>query len=131
VIGVFDLKTRSVKWSRSFGSASYSGPFGLRSFLPIPLGIPNMGGALMTRSGVTFIGAAQDRRIRAIETETGRDLWSESLPAGAHATPMTYRSDRSGRQYVVIASGGGALMHSGFSDTVTAFALPDGPSARR
>jgi quinoprotein glucose dehydrogenase len=124
-IGVVDLKTRSVKWSAPFGTAQDSGPMGLRSHLPLPMGTPNMGGALTTRSGLLFIGATLERRFRALNIESGRELWSAPVPAGAHATPMTYRSDRTGRQFVVIASGGGPLMGSGFSDTVTAYALPE------
>jgi glucose dehydrogenase len=85
----------------------------------------------VTRSGLFFIGATQERRIRAMSIETGRELWSAPLPAGAHATPMTYRSNRNGRQFVVIASGGGPLMASGLSDTITAFALPDGAKRSR
>jgi quinoprotein glucose dehydrogenase len=125
-IGVVDLKARSVKWSRPFGTARDSGPLGLKSYLPLPMGTPNMGGAVVTRSGLVFIGATQERRIRAINIESGRELWSAPLPAGAHATPMTYRSDRSKRQFVVVANGGGPLVGSGYSDTLTAYALPKG-----
>jgi quinoprotein glucose dehydrogenase len=125
-IGVVDLKTRSIKWSRPFGGAGDSGPLGLRSYLPFAMGTPNMGGSMVTRSGLVFIGATQERRFRAINIANGRELWSVPLPAGAHATPMTYRSDRSGRQFIVIANGGGPLVASGYSDTVTAFALPKG-----
>jgi quinoprotein glucose dehydrogenase len=131
VIGVVDLKTRALKWSRPLGAARDSGPLGLKSYLPLPLGTPNMGAAVVTRSGLFFIGATQERRIRAMSIETGRELWSASLPAGGHATPMTYRSNRSGRQFVVIASGGGPLMASGLSDTITAFVLPDGAQKSR
>jgi quinoprotein glucose dehydrogenase len=125
-IGVVDLKAHSVKWSRPFGTARDSGPLGLKSYLPLPMGTPNMGGAVVTRSGLVFIGATQERRIRAINIESGRELWSAPLPAGAHATPMTYRSDRSKRQFVVVANGGGPLVGSGYSDTLTAYALPKG-----
>jgi quinoprotein glucose dehydrogenase len=123
-IGVVDLKTRSVKWSRPFGTAHDSGPLGLRSYLSVPMGTPNMGGSVITRSGLVFIGATQERRFRAISLLSGRELWSTPVPAGAHATPMTYRSDRSKRQFIVIANGGGPLVSSGYSDTLTAYALP-------
>jgi quinoprotein glucose dehydrogenase len=124
MIGVVDLKTHALKWSRSFGTARHSGPLGLQTYLPLPLGTPNTGGSLVTRSGLVFIGATQERRFRAIDIESGRELWSTAIPAGAHATPMTYRSERSGKQFVVIASGGSPLMHSGRSDAIMAFALP-------
>jgi quinoprotein glucose dehydrogenase len=124
VIAVVDLKTHALKWMKPLGTARDIGPLGLKSYLPIPLGTPNTGGPVVTRSGLIFIGATQERAIRALSIDTGRELWSARLPAGAHATPLTYRSDRSGHQFVVIASGGGPLMQSGSSDTITAFALP-------
>jgi quinoprotein glucose dehydrogenase len=88
------------------------------------LGTPNTGGSLITRSGLVFIAATQERRLRAIEIESGRELWSTALPAGGHATPMTYRSARSGRQFIIVASGGSPLMQSGRSDAIMAFTLP-------
>jgi glucose dehydrogenase len=51
-------------------------------------------------------------------------LWSAALPASAQATPMTYRASRGGRQYIVIAAGGHAVMGSALGDYLIAFALP-------
>jgi quinoprotein glucose dehydrogenase len=62
-----------------------------------------------------------DRKIRAVETSSGRILWSADLPAGGKATPMTYLG-RDGRQYVVIAAGGDGETW-GASDAIVAFAL--------
>jgi quinoprotein glucose dehydrogenase len=70
------------------------------------MGVPNMGGSVTTRSGLTFIAASQDNFLRAYETGTGRELWRGRLPAGGQATPAMYRSPASGRQFVVIAAGG-------------------------
>jgi len=67
-----------------------------------------------------FIGATLDRAFRAFDVETGRELWRTSLPAGARASPMTYEAG--GRQYVVIAAGGGGRFGDG--DAIVAFALP-------
>lgn len=103
-----DLKTRKVVWSRTLGNARNSGPWGYALHLPFPLGAPNIGGSVTTGGGVTFIAATQDEMIRAIETRTGKTLWETQLPAGGHATPMTYRG-RDGRQYVVIAAAGQSL----------------------
>jgi quinoprotein glucose dehydrogenase len=86
------------------------------------MGVPNIGGSLTTRAGLIFIGATQERAIRAFDINTGKLLWLARLPAGGHATPMTYVS--SGRQFVVIAAGGNAPLHSGVGDYVIAFALP-------
>jgi quinoprotein glucose dehydrogenase len=72
------------------------------------------------RFGLTFIGATLDRRVRPFETATGRELWAAELPAGGKATPMTYVA-RNGRQYVVIAAGGGGLFGAG--DAIIAYRL--------
>ena len=100
-----DLASRKVVWTKPFGTAHDAGPFGIPSMLPLTMGVPNIGGALTTRGGLTFIGASQDRYIRAFETATGKLLWEDRLPAGGQATPMSYLSKQSGRQFVVIAAG--------------------------
>jgi quinoprotein glucose dehydrogenase len=87
---------------------------------PIP-GSLNLGGAITTASGLTFIAATMDRQFRAFDTATGKVLWQAALPAGGKASPMTYLG-RDGRQYVVIAAGGGSWFGQG--DAVIAFALP-------
>ncbi|SCW38867.1 quinoprotein glucose dehydrogenase [Sphingobium faniae] len=121
-ISAIDLKTRKLVWSKPFGSAIDSGPFGIPSMLPITMGVPNTGGSVVTRGGVTFIGATQDRYLRAYETATGKLLWQARLPAGGQATPMTYAAG--GRQYVVIAAGGSGAIKSKSGDYVIAYALP-------
>ncbi|MEO7084545.1 MAG: pyrroloquinoline quinone-dependent dehydrogenase [Gemmatimonadaceae bacterium] len=83
------------------------------------LGLPNLGGPIITAGGVVFIGAALDHVLRAFDVETGRELWAGPLPAGARATPMTYMSG--GRQFVVIAVGGSEDWGNG--DYFVAFAL--------
>jgi len=123
-ITVVDLATRKTVWERPLGTSQDSGPFGTRSLLPIPMGVPNTGGSMTTRSGLVFVAATQERAIRAFDIRSGAKLWQAGLPAGGHATPITYVSPRTGRQYVVIAAGGNAPLHSGASDHVIAFALP-------
>ena len=81
---------------------------------------PNLGGPIMTASGLAFLGATIDKRFHAFDVETGRELWTATLPAGARATPMTYEAG--GRQFVVIAAGGGGPFGAG--DAIIAFALP-------
>ena len=122
-----DLKTRSILWRRTLGDARNSGPFGLGLGLPLPLGAPNIGGAVVTRSGLIFIAATQDEMFRAIDLKTGRTLWQDQLPAAGHATPMTYRG-ADGRQYVVIAAGGKAMRDKG-GDQIIAYRL-DAPATR-
>jgi quinoprotein glucose dehydrogenase len=79
---------------------------------------------MVTRSGVTFMGAAQHRYLRALETDTGRLLWRERLPAGGKVTPMTHISLESGRQFVVIAAGGHDAIRSQPGDFIQTYALP-------
>jgi glucose dehydrogenase len=101
-----DMRTKKVIWTRPLGVASNSGPMGVRSHIPLSLGVPLNGGAITTASGLTFIAASQDEHIRAYDTRNGKILWEDKLPAGGQATPMTYRSSMTGRQYVTIAAGG-------------------------
>src|SRR6266545_4025554 len=105
-----NLNTGGIAWNVPLGTMG-----------PTPgLGSPNLGGPIVTASGLVFIGATLDRAIRAFDIETGRELWKADLPAGARATPMTYEAG--GRQFVVIAAGGGGPFGAG--DAIVAFALP-------
>lgn len=87
-----------------------------------PLGTPNLGGPIVTAGGIVFIGATFDHVLRAFDVVTGKELWKGPLPGGARATPMTYQLSPHGRQFVVIAVGGGDDWGKG--DYVIAFALP-------
>jgi quinoprotein glucose dehydrogenase len=123
-LSAVDLDTGKLVWTQALGSARDSGPLGMRSFLPFTLGTPNIGGSVATRGGVVFIGATQDRYLRAFQTKTGKLLWQARLPAGGQATPMTYESAASGRQFVVIAASGLGSLLSGSGDYLIAYALP-------
>lgn len=123
-ISAVDLRTGRMVWSRLFGTSRDSGPLALPTFLPIPMGVPNIGGSVTTRSGLVFIGATQEHAFRAYDVASGRELWRARLPAGGNASPSTYWSARSGRQFVVIAAGGHGAMLSGASDEIIAYALP-------
>lgn len=87
---------------------------------PMNLGMPNLGGPIVTAGRLVFIAATLDRTFRAFDIESGKELWKAPLPAGGRATPMTYESG--GRQFVVIAAGGGNEF--GFGDAIIAYALP-------
>jgi len=126
-ISVIDLKTGSFLWSRVLGTAYRAGPLGFESRLPIPMGVPNLGGSIATAGGLIFIGAAQDRILRAIDIGNGKELWRYSLPSVGAATPMTYLSPKSGRQFVVIAAGGHPALPGPTDSFLLAFALPDEP----
>ena len=87
---------------------------------PANLGMPNLGGPIATAGRLVFIAATLNRRFRAFDLDSGRELWITQLPAGGRATPMTYESG--GRQFVVIAAGGGNEFGTG--DAIIAYALP-------
>ncbi len=86
-----------------------------------PTGTENYGGPLVTKGGLVFIAASKDAMIRAFDKSTGKILWQAPLPVPGFATPATYTID--GKQYVVIACGGGKIgAKSG--DEYIAYALP-------
>jgi len=87
-----------------------------------PTGTQNMGGSVVTAGGLVFIGATQDEKFRAFDKSTGKVLWEADLPAGGYASPSTYEVD--GKQYVVIAAGGGGKPRTRAGDAFVAFALP-------
>jgi quinoprotein glucose dehydrogenase len=105
-------------------------PLGITDTLPAGkqlTGRPNIGGAITTASGLTFIGATDDSRFRAFDSANGKMLWEVKLDASAHSTPMTYAGP-DGRQFVAISASGGSFLDSPLtSDTITAFALPREP----
>ncbi len=119
VLHALDLANGEIVWQVPLGSAPQLEGRGIAG-----TGTPNIGGAIATASGLVFIAASNDARIRAHDVKAGRVLWEAPLPASGHATPLTYRSPKSGRQFVVIAAGGGGRFSSTVSDAVVAFALP-------
>lgn len=130
LVSAVDLETGKLLWQKPFGTARDSGPLLMSIGLPIPMGVPNIGGAVVTGSGLAFIGATQEHMIRAYDIRTGKELWHGRLPAGGNATPMTYWSEKSGRQFVVIAAGGHGGILSGYSDKLIAYALPKRTAAK-
>jgi quinoprotein glucose dehydrogenase len=115
-----DLETRRQLWEVPLGTTRDLAPFPLW----FEVGVPNIGGPVITASGLVFIGAATDNFLRAFDLETGDLLWKARLPAGPQATPMTYRAGPDGRQFVVIAAGGHKYLGTTLGDAVVAFALP-------
>lgn len=87
-----------------------------------PTGTFNMGGPLATAGDLIFIGASMDERFHAYDKNTGEMLWEFQLEAGAYATPATYEVN--GRQYVVIAAGGGGKPGTKPGNAYYCFALP-------
>jgi membrane-bound PQQ-dependent dehydrogenase (glucose/quinate/shikimate family) len=114
LLTAIDLSTKKVVWSKAIGTAEDLGPLGIDSQIPLTIGAPPVvGGPTATAGDVLFIGAAGDRRLRAIDSLTGRELWSDKMPQGNQATPITYRAPRSGRQMLAFVSGGYADLTTG------------------
>jgi quinoprotein glucose dehydrogenase len=123
MITAIDLRTRKVLWRHALGTSRENGPLGIRTILPLPIGVPSVGGALVTQGGLVVIAAATDRYLRALDINSGRELWRRSLPGGGHATPMTYTAG--GRQFIVLDAGGHMPLATRPNNTLIAFALPD------
>ncbi len=118
-LAAVDLRRNEIRWQVVLGSTRDRTPW----FVPSrSIGMPNMGGPIVTAGALVFIGAATDNYLRAFDIETGRELWKGRLPAGGQATPMTYEA--AGRQFVVIAAGGHGGLKTKQGDYVIAFALP-------
>jgi quinoprotein glucose dehydrogenase len=118
-LAAVDLRRNAIRWQVVLGSTRDNTPW----FVPArTIGMPNMGGPLVTAGGLVFIGAATDNYLRAFDIETGRELWKGRLPAGGQATPMSY--EIGGRQFIVIAAGGHGGLKTKQGDYVIAFALP-------
>jgi quinoprotein glucose dehydrogenase len=115
-LSAIDLNTGEYRWRIPLGEFPALTARGLA-----PTGTELYGGPIVTAGGLVFIAAAQDEKLRAFDKATGKLLWDAKLPAAGYATPSTYAVG--GRQFVVIAAGGGKL-GSKSSDTYVAFALP-------
>jgi len=115
-LSAIDLNTGDYRWRIPLGEFAALTARGL----PIT-GTEQYGGPIVTAGGLLFIAATQDAKLRAFDKRTGRLLWEATLPAPGYATPSTYAVG--GKQFVVIAAGGGKL-GSKSSDTYVAYALP-------
>jgi quinoprotein glucose dehydrogenase len=85
-------------------------------------GTESFGGTIVTKGGVVFIGGTKDEMFHAFDARTGKLIWRTKLPFGGYATPCTYMAG--GKQYVLIAAGGGGKQRTKAGDAFVAFALP-------
>lgn len=113
-----DLNEGSFRWRAVLGEFEELSRRGVAK-----TGTPNLGGSIVTAGGLVFIAATNDSRFRAFDKNTGEELWVTKLPASGHATPMTYLGKESGKQFVVIAAGGGNDYNKTYSGKLVAFAL--------
>jgi quinoprotein glucose dehydrogenase len=121
-VAVVDLRTRSVVWQRENGTTRDNMPFHLP--IAFAVGVPGLGGPIMTAGGLGFYSGSLDNYLRAYDLASGREIWKARLPAGGQATPMTYRSRVSARQFVVVAAGGHSGLGTAGGDYVIAYARP-------
>ncbi len=118
-LSAIDLAAGEIRWQIPFGDYPQVLADGRSG-----LGAESYGGPILTASGLLFIAATPDARLRAFDAKTGELRFEAALPAAGFATPATYRAD--GRQFVVVAAGGGKLGQPSGSRYV-AFALPEAP----
>jgi quinoprotein glucose dehydrogenase len=119
VAGV-DLRTGKIVYQHKNGTVRDSSPIPF----PFKMGVPTLGGPIMTAGGVAFMSGTLDYYIRAYDVATGAQLWKDRLPAGGQATPMTYKSSKSGRQFLIVVAGGHGSLPTKPGDSVIAYALP-------
>jgi len=114
-----DMASGTIRWQVPLGSLAPPKPM-------VPLGAPSLGGPIVTAGGLVFIaGTMIDPSLRAFDVETGKEIWKTQLPTSGGATPVTYQTRKSGKQFLVIAAGG----HRGVTeepqnDSIVSFTLP-------
>ncbi|HEY9433045.1 MAG TPA: PQQ-binding-like beta-propeller repeat protein [Blastocatellia bacterium] len=116
-LSAIDLNQGKIVWQIPFGEYPELAAKGIRD-----TGSENYGGPIVTKNGLLFIGATNyDKKFRVFDKLTGKLLWETTLPAAGNATPAMYEAQ--GRQFVVIAAGGGKSKDPPGGSYV-AFALP-------
>jgi quinoprotein glucose dehydrogenase len=117
-LNAINLNTGEYLWKIPFGEYPELASAGLRN-----TGTENYGGPIVTAGGLLFIGATNyDKKFRAYDSSNGKLLWETILPFAGNATPATYCVN--GRQFIVIAAGGGKDRKSPSGGVYVAFALP-------
>jgi quinoprotein glucose dehydrogenase len=116
-LNAVDLNAGSILWKVPLGEYPALVAKGVRN-----TGAKNFGGPVATAGNIVFIAGTPDEKIRAFSTHSGIVLWEYKLPAAGYATPSVYVID--GKQYVVIAAGGGGKNATKYGDSIIAFTLP-------
>ena len=138
-MAVVDLTTQEIVWRRPVGTAAISLPGG-RVGVPLEMGTPFSAGSIVTAGGLIFNGGVMDGYFRALDLFSGEELFADPLHAASGATPMSYVSPKTGKQYVLLTLPGEAAIgvgadHSGDTNSTTpvnaggghvvAYTLPD------
>ena len=101
-IAVVDLTTQQIVWRRGMGA--------------LGLGFPSLAGSIITAGGLIFNGGVVDGQLRAIDALTGEVIWQGELRGASDATPMSFVSPKTGRQYVVVTVPGTAAPQGSLED---------------
>lgn len=115
-----DLTTNKVVWKHKNGTSRDSSPIPIG----LPIGVPSMGGSMVTGGGVGFLSGTLDQYIRAYDVKNGKELWKSRLPAGGQATPMSY-TGKDGKQYVLVVVGGHGSLGTKMGDYIIAYKLSE------
>jgi quinoprotein glucose dehydrogenase len=113
----YDLKTGKLLWKEPFGEVQRWG-----FYMPLSWGSVTIGAPVITKTGLIFIGASMDSRVRALDLKTGKVLWRSQVDAPAVSIPAIYTYQ--GREYVLFAVGGNSILEPKVSDQLVAYALP-------
>ncbi|MGE0133434.1 MAG: pyrroloquinoline quinone-dependent dehydrogenase [Blastocatellales bacterium] len=117
LLNAIDVNRGEIGWKTTLGEYAELTARGVP-----PTGTESLGGTIVTAGGLIFIGGSKDEKFRAFDKTNGKVLWEYQLPAGGYATPSTYAVN--GKQFVVIAAGGGGKLATKSGDAFVAFALP-------
>ncbi|MCU7650676.1 glucose/quinate/shikimate family membrane-bound PQQ-dependent dehydrogenase [Pseudomonas piscis] len=115
-----DLTTNKVVWKHKNGTSRDSSPIPIG----LPMGVPSMGGSMVTAGGVGFLSGTLDQYIRGYDVKNGKELWKSRLPAGGQATPMSY-TGKDGKQYVLVVVGGHGSLGTKMGDYIIAYKLSE------
>jgi quinoprotein glucose dehydrogenase len=116
-LSAIDLNRGEIVWQVPLGEYPDLVKRGIRR-----TGTENLGGTIVTKGGVVFVASTKDEKIRGFDKRNGEVVWQYQLDAGGYAAPATYAIG--GRQFVVIAAGGGGKLKTKSGDAFVAFALP-------
>lgn len=116
LLNAIDVSRGQISWKTTLGEFAELTARGVP-----PTGTENLGGTIVTAGGLIFIGGSKDEKFRAFDKTNGKMLWEYKLPAGGYATPSTYAVN--GKQFVVIAAGGGGKLATKSGDAFVVFAL--------
>lgn len=120
-VAAADLKTGKIIYKHVNGTVRDLAPVPL----PFEMGVPGIGGPIITKGGLAFLSGTLDYYVRGYDLKTGKELWRKRLPAGGQATPSTYLGS-DGRQYLVVVAGGHGSTGTKAGDSIIAYALDKG-----